>query len=170
MLSSKKSIVHQCNVMHRNALGRKKAGEKPFSPCSSTFHMLQPYIGDEKRVWITWSRINYGCFRVMLSLIHISTQFVVTDIKDVKQIISCESIQLSSLSQQVLLWYQAQKLTWIMMVLQAQEEASKLTGWVFLQFSSPELFLQCPAFLGYSVIFPSISALDRDFYRWMLEG
>ena len=65
--------------------------------------MLQPYIGDEKRVWITLSCINFGYFRVMLSLIHISNQFAVTDIKDVKQIIACESIQLSSLSQQVLL-------------------------------------------------------------------
>ena len=52
-------IDHQCNAtMHRKALGRKKAGEKPFAPCASTFHMLLPHIGDEKRVWQTLSCIK----------------------------------------------------------------------------------------------------------------
>ena len=40
----------QFTAIHRNALGRKKSGEKPFSPCGSTFHTLLPYIGDKKKV------------------------------------------------------------------------------------------------------------------------
>ena len=38
----------------------------------------------------------------MVSIINFFAQFAVTDIEDVKQIISCESVQLSSLSQEVL--------------------------------------------------------------------
>ena len=97
-------IDHQCNaIMHRKALGRKKAGEKPFAPCASTFHMLLPHIGDEKRVWQTLSCIKQSFLLLNHAglLMHISTQFSVSDIRDVKQIISCESVQLSSLSQQV---------------------------------------------------------------------
>ena len=40
----------QFTAIHRNALGRKKSGEKPFSPCGSTFHTLLPHIGDKKKV------------------------------------------------------------------------------------------------------------------------
>ena len=53
---------------------------------------------------------------------------------------------------------------------QAQEEAENSSGWVFLQYSSPELSLHCPAFVGPSVILPSISVLDREFYHWILES
>jgi len=53
--------------------------------------------------------------------------------------------------------------------LQVQEQAKRMTGWVFIQHESPGLSLQCPAFVGPTVILPSISALDRNFFSWLLE-
>jgi len=81
----------------------------------------------------------------------IVVQFSVEDMADAKQLISSSSVQLSSLSPQV------------------QEQAKRMTGWVFIQHESPGLSLQCPAFVGPTVILPSISALDRNFFSWLLE-